>query len=905
MIVCPACSSRTPQGSVFCPKCGRELPPGSVDPTRTSAGSPERASTSPLEGRFLPGVVIAGRYRIHGLLGRGGMGEVYRADDLKLGQSVALKFLPRDVETDEARRSRFLNEVKVARQISHANVCRVYDVGDVEGRHFLSMEYVDGEDLAALLRRIGRIPREKATQIARQLCAGLAAAHEQGVLHRDLKPANVMIDGRGRAKITDFGLAVLAGDVAREEIGAGTPVYMAPEQLAGRPATVKSDLYALGLVLYELFTGRRPFAASSTDELAQLQRESTPASPSSHVEGFDPAVERVILRCLRSDPNDRPASALGVAAALPGGDPLAAALAAGETPSPELVAEAGDVGGWSLGAASACAAALVVGIVLVVALSGRTQLKRLVPLEKPPEALTDRAQTILSELGYDEAPVDTVRGFSADESYVSFVVEHDRSPGRWDRLTKVRPPAVRFWYRQGARPILPIDRMTRYPTHDDPPATEPGTVSVDLDPQGRLERLVAALPERDEGSSAAPDPDWSVALRAAGLDAGSLKPIEPQWTPPVGADRRAAWEGTCPGDPSVPIRIEAAAYRGRPVFFRVIYPWTTPEEMAGAGSNVLLRISAAMLSVLMLVVILAAAFIARRNVRLGRGDRKGALRLATFVFALGGVASLLAGHYVASVATIPHTIWANALPLLIAATVWVFYLAMEPYLRRIWPQTIVSWVRLLDGRLRDPLVARDVFVGLVLGVGLRLLDQSFQLLCERLGRASGITDMFAGPPIEVALTGLIDLRHALSTLLICVGAALVLPLATVLLLLLFRILSRRDWIAILVWVVVADVTAIPPGFDPLALIVWSTIGGAIFLLALFRFGLLTVCAATLTSIWLTVFPLTFAASSWYFSRTLLVLIALGTIAWFGFRVSILGSQARRVALGAGAASKGP
>src|SRR5262249_32416734 len=141
-------------------------------------------------GRFLPGTVLAGRYRILGLLGRGGMGEVYRADDLKLGQAVALKFLPANVEKDGDRLQRFLNEVKIARQISHPNVCRVYDVGEVDGHHFLSMEYVDGEDLSSLLRRIGRLPQDKAVQIARELCLGLAAAHEQGILHRDLKPAN-------------------------------------------------------------------------------------------------------------------------------------------------------------------------------------------------------------------------------------------------------------------------------------------------------------------------------------------------------------------------------------------------------------------------------------------------------------------------------------------------------------------------------------------------------------------------------------------------------------------------------------------------------------------------------------------------------------------------------------------
>src|SRR5512134_2639185 len=207
MIVCAVCSERLPDGSRYCSKCGGALEAGSVDPTRTSYRRvyPNQAASTPCdEGRFLPGTVVAERYRIYGLLGRGGMGEVYRGDDLKLGQSVALKFLPRDVESDGARRARFLDEVKIARQISHPNVCRVYDVGDADGRHFLSMEYVDGEDLAALLRRIGHLPKEKAVQIARQLCAGLAAAHEQGILHRDLKPANVMIDGRGRVRITDF-----------------------------------------------------------------------------------------------------------------------------------------------------------------------------------------------------------------------------------------------------------------------------------------------------------------------------------------------------------------------------------------------------------------------------------------------------------------------------------------------------------------------------------------------------------------------------------------------------------------------------------------------------------------------------------------------------------------------------
>ena len=195
---------------------------------------------------FTPGTVFAERYRIIGLLGRGGMGEVYRADDLKLGQAVALKFLPSTFAQDPTRLERFYSEVRIARQISHPNVCRMYDIGEHDGRLFLSMEYVDGEDLASLLRRIGRLPGDKALEIAQQLCAGLAAAHDKGVLHRDLKPSNVMIDGRGRAMITDFGLAAPVHAAGNAEDVSGTPAYMAPEQLTGRGASVQSDLYALG-----------------------------------------------------------------------------------------------------------------------------------------------------------------------------------------------------------------------------------------------------------------------------------------------------------------------------------------------------------------------------------------------------------------------------------------------------------------------------------------------------------------------------------------------------------------------------------------------------------------------------------------------------------------------------------
>ncbi|HYP13583.1 MAG TPA: serine/threonine-protein kinase, partial [Bryobacteraceae bacterium] len=246
---CSSCGSDAAENSRFCNLCGAPIVLD-VYATRTLAATQAIASTSgnrsvssrfstsaadsQQEERFPPGSLLINRYRVISLLGKGGMGEVYRADDLALGQSVALKFLPESLSNNDDALMRFRNEVRVARQVSHPNVCRVHDVGEVDGHIFLSMVYVDGEDLASLLRRIGRLPEDKALEIARKLCAGLAAAHEKGVLHRDLKPSNVMLDGRGQVLLTDFGLAGLSDQIAGNEVRSGTPAYMAPEQMEGK-----------------------------------------------------------------------------------------------------------------------------------------------------------------------------------------------------------------------------------------------------------------------------------------------------------------------------------------------------------------------------------------------------------------------------------------------------------------------------------------------------------------------------------------------------------------------------------------------------------------------------------------------------------------------------------------------
>ena len=509
------------------------------------------------------------------------MGEVYRAEDLSLGQSVALKFLPDYVVVDAGRLARFRTEVSVARQVSHPNVCRVYDIGEADGHVFLSMEYVDGEDLASLLRRIGRLAPDKAAEMARQLCAGLAAAHDKGVLHRDLKPANVMIDGRGHVRLADFGLA---GGAEVETPGlAGTPAYMAPEQFAGQAASVKSDIYALGLVLYEMFTGKAAFSGSTANDLARQHREATPTSLTQVVSEIDPVVDRVIQRCLAKDPSDRPVSALAVSAALPGGDPLAAALAAGETPSPALVAASGGVGALQPVTAMLLFLAIVLALVPVVILSQKTQVVHYLPLDRPPDVLADAARQIVERLGYSEAPADAAWGFTPTD-FLSYLQRTDQTPARYERLRPGQPPGVTFWFRQSPFALSTDSFMAGGTVNlNNPPIRLAGMVNVMLDLKGRLHFLHAVPARQHDAGALSKDPDWAALLREAGFDESKFTTVTPSWVPPVYADARAAWTGAYPDRPDTSIRVEAAAWRGQPVYFQIFEPWSETTQGAVGG----------------------------------------------------------------------------------------------------------------------------------------------------------------------------------------------------------------------------------------------------------------------------------------------------------------------------------
>jgi serine/threonine protein kinase/tetratricopeptide (TPR) repeat protein len=334
---------------------GALTPPSEALPRAT----PGRGADGNVSG-LTPGALVAGRYRMVTRIGRGGMGEVWQADDLTLNTAVALKFVYSATPED---RERILKEVRLARRITDPAVCRVFDIGEADGRVFYSMELIEGEDLAALLRHAGRLPSEKVIDIGHQLCAGLAAAHAQGVLHRDLKPGNVLIDDAGVVRITDFGIAVARKD-ANAHAGVGTPAYMSPEQIVSDgQLSERTDIYALGLILYELAVGQRPFADSA-------RPPGPPRRPSALVGDMDRRLERAIMLALAASPDARPRSTAALAATL-------AAPALGQRVPDRLRP-------W-LGAAALAALVLVAAVVA----------SRLVP--RPMVALTDRDTIVLSD----------------------------------------------------------------------------------------------------------------------------------------------------------------------------------------------------------------------------------------------------------------------------------------------------------------------------------------------------------------------------------------------------------------------------------------------------------------------------------------------------------------------------
>jgi serine/threonine-protein kinase len=901
---CGSCQKEVAPDNRFCPSCGARYTPtgngavSSPEDTETIAIAPIQPRSSGLRSsatvavqqqRFAPGTLIASRYRIISRLGKGGMGEVFRADDLILGQPVALKFLPESASVNMNLLGRFYDEVRIARQIAHKNVCRVYDIGEIEGQPYLSMEYIDGEDLASLLRRIGRLPGDKALEFARKLCAGLAAAHAQGVLHRDLKPANVMIDGRGEVRIMDFGLAAVAQDLQGAEIRNGTPAYMAPEQLTGREVSVQSDLYALGLVLYEMFTGKPPFQADTLAEMVRLREQSQITNPSTLVAELDKTAERAIMRCLDAEPKNRPASALALAAMLPGGDALAEALAAGETPSPEMVANAGSDEGLSLKVAIPVAVGIVAMLVIFCVLYPKTQLLNRIPLENSPEVLAAKARDLARTFGFTDHPADTASGFLVDGNNLPYMFQQVKIRGNeaWNRVLAAPPSPLFFWYRQSpaalaARDIANFGAVTT----DDPPSTTSGMVYIALEPDGRLKWLRAVPPqfEADDKTGSSAPLDWSPFFAAAHLDPSQMQPAEPQWTPLAATDNRLAWTGDYPGRPEIKVRVEAASLHGRPVLFETYWPWTRPRRVpsnSGLTSNQISNLVEGMLTA---VFGIAACFIARYNWKAGRGDMRGAIRIGAYIAVFEFLAWILKTHHVSTPAEKELLGISVANAVFDGFVYWVVYLALEPWVRRYWPQTLISWSRLLAGRWRDPIIGRDILFAVLLGLIYGLLVAGLRLTLLHL----------ALPPLQGhTLFDLTGTRMVAGTMVQRLHDAILDGLQVFLSLFVLRALLRKQWLAALAFV--AIFTAIGTYGDILEF--WYVLAPfyvaiyVILVAIMLRFGLL---ATVLTMFVLRIVNnhfLTTDFGAWYGESSAIAVVILIAMAAWGFKLSVGGSPA--------------
>src|SRR5215470_15376604 len=272
---CPVCAAQNPDAASLCVKCHTPLPeldsqetlndPGTLAEDWSAPTPPSKASLTPSSktatDALAPGTVLGGRYEILQLLGRGGMGAVYKAHDKELDRTVALKLIRPDLARNPEMVKRFKQELILARQITHKNVIRIFDLGQSDGIKFITMDFVEGRDLRALLQEKGKFPPPEAARIMLQICRALEAAHSEHVIHRDLKPQNIMLDQRGRVFVMDFGIASSAHLPGMNQTGAliGTPEYMSPEQARGEKLDERSDIFSLGVIFYEILTGQKPY----------------------------------------------------------------------------------------------------------------------------------------------------------------------------------------------------------------------------------------------------------------------------------------------------------------------------------------------------------------------------------------------------------------------------------------------------------------------------------------------------------------------------------------------------------------------------------------------------------------------------------------------------------------------
>jgi len=852
--------------------------------------------------RFGPGQLINKRYLVIAQIGEGAMGEVYRAEDKRLGGDVALKFLSLDAATDADNLKRLHAEASLARTVTHPNVCRVFDIGDVDGQPFISMEFVDGETISSLLRRIGRLPADKALSVAHQICAGLAWAHERKVLHRDLKPANIMLDGNGEVRIADFGLSTHLEDLGGDRRRAGTPAYMAPEVLRGKGATARSDLFSLGLILYEIFTGKPVYRPTTISQLEAMHDLPIP-SPATIVPDINPGVERAIMLCLEREPSLRPASARELAAILPGGDPLVAALEAGQIPSVRQVAAAGGEGVMSGEKAAYLTAAMLIAMTLAISVGQYASLLRAVPLRKSVPVLVAAAENVVERLGYSPETRYKASGFDFYEEYVELIRERDQSESRWNRLSFSRPSPIDFWYRQSPRPLTTENSEQRV-TMNDPAFAVGGMVKVRLDTKGRLREFLYFTPAEpsiglgavearsasaetlQQGAGKAttgvakaegvtPRTDWRPIFELAGLSLDAFTVTSTVRVPPVFADERFTWEGVYPDVPSEQVRIEGASLGGKAVAFRIVEKqWVGASVTQPQSASGWLNAGRAFSFITEAIAVIAIVILAAKNLRERTGDLQTALRLGV-AMGLASVASLwlYADHPRYLPDEMQFLVRASRMGVPTAVWFWLAYIAIEPYARRVWPETLISWSRFIRGGVTSPLVGHHVVWGCVGGVFCAAIAYMHRLSAPWIG--SPPTFPWFDP--ERGIEPLQGLSNAMGAFVSLLPFSAKYAFTFLVMLLLLKLVIKRKWIAATAYTVLQTLLwTLLRGDSPISIVFMGAVA-SISALLLVRVGMLGLMVGVLTFHVVVIFAPAISYGAFWTPTALTALAAIGAV----------------------------
>ena len=554
---------------------------------------------------------------------------------------------------------------------------------------------------------------------------------------------------------------------------------------------------------------------------------------------------------------------------------------------PEMVAAAPKKGSLKPLVALGILAAFFVTAFVIIGLNLKVHTYAFTPFEKSPEILAEKSREILQKIGYSEIPTDSDYEFVQDNSflqYYGFYGNQRNLPPRKEMMLTGQPYDFYFLYRQSPDYLEPVDSVKI--TENEPPLMMPKMANLKLDVRGRLLEFVM-VPPRVGSTENGAETDWKIVFELAGLDIAKFKETEFQWTPPVFANKTQAWEGTLADFPQIPIRVETAEFDNKPVYFRVVAPWDSATEKIIERQSIFEegQIGIILLILLIALAIIGSIVLAYRNIKAGRGDLRGGLKLTIFLFLLAFAGQMIEADHV-------PTVWGELSIIYEAISyaginsflVGIFYIALEPFVRRSWSEMLISWSRLMAGDFRDPMVGRDVLVGGLMGLGhmigihtgfilMRLfLGENDSLLIfvflDSLNSFSGLIGLFLNNIVTNTIAGLIVVFIALFFYLITKKKYLgVIGVGS-----LFFILQLLIIISIYHWIFVFA----------------ALINGACLMVALGRHGLLGMISFWVFFEAIYEYPMTFDTSSFYFPQSVLNIIIILGLATYAFYISIAG-----------------